>query len=240
MRTIVVIACLLTCINLYGQRTIIIGAMPFKTPFTTQGDKKGDFYGFEISMMNEICTRINAHCIYKPKNVQELLKSILNNDIDLAIGGLVITKTRKQNYIFSLPYLISSGGFLVKSNSKYTTIDDLRYKKVGIVKGSVYGNIVHQKLGPQVKIKTYLYIPDLLSGLLNDEVDAAIIDQETAQYWAAKEDNLVMLGPPMPTGSGYAIMANKSNEELIGRINRTILRMESDGTYLKLYREFFD
>lgn len=239
MNIIIAIACLAVSLNLNAQRTLTIGALPFNTPFTTQGDSEGHFYGFEISMMNEICRRINVQCTYHPKTFRELFKSVFNGDVDIGLGALIITKGRKKKFLFSLPYFLSSGRVIVVNNNKILTVNDLQNKTVGALKDSVYETLLQRKLSLNITVRTYPMIPDMLMGLMNGSVDAILIDEKPAEYWAAKGKNLKLIGQPIPTGSGYAIITNKSNKALIKEINRAIIEMEQDGTYLKLYNDFF-
>lgn len=239
MRTIILILGLVVSINLYAQKTYIIGALPFNAPLTTQGNAKGDFFGFEISMMNEICKRINAKCIYTPKTIRGLFKSVLDKNIDLALGGLTITKERQKKYLFSLPYMISSGNFIVIKN-RFNHLRALRQKTIGTMDGSIYTGLVPQHLGSQVKEQTYIYLPDLLSGLVKGEVDAALIEKQTAVYWTTQGKNISIIGSPIQTGSGFGIMTNQANQHLIQEINRAILSMEKDGTYEKIYQNYFE
>ena len=222
------------------QKTLIIGALPFNAPFSNQIDNRGHFVGFDIELMNHICERINARCLYKGASITQLFTSIKIRQMDLAIGGLIITKQRQESYLFSMPYLMSYGNFVVLNKSNIKSINDLYHKKIGVLKGSVYQRMVMQHFGSNVTIIPYPLMPDILSALVDKQVDAVLIDQAPAKYWTTKENNLKILGKPMHTGSGYAIMTNKKNTKLIREINSAILNMEQDGSYLKLYNEYFN
>ncbi|HAT9397002.1 TPA: transporter substrate-binding domain-containing protein, partial [Legionella pneumophila subsp. pneumophila] len=40
-------------------------------------------------------------------------------------------------------------------------------------------------------------------------------------------------------GSGYGIIALKNQSALIDKINHILLEMEKDGSYLRIYNEYF-
>lgn len=78
----------------------------------------------------------------------------------------------------------------------------------------------------------------MLQALNENKVDAVLLDSGIVQYWTANNSDLLRsVGDPM--GSGYGIMANKNNEALIETINKYLLELENDDTYLKLYRRYF-
>lgn len=79
-----------------------------------------------------------------------------------------------------------------------------------------------------------------MAGLTKGEVDVVMTDGQVADFWASNNGKLFkLLAQPIPLGSGYGIMALKSNQDLIHRINEAIAKMESDGTYLKIYLMYF-
>ncbi|HAU2068628.1 TPA: transporter substrate-binding domain-containing protein, partial [Legionella pneumophila] len=63
---------------------------------------------------------------------------------------------------------------------------------------------------------------------------------EAAKYWMASEPYAYkLIGKKISIGEGYSIMANPDQFVLIKKINKILLEMEADGTYLRLYSEYF-
>ncbi|RYW67113.1 ABC transporter substrate-binding protein, partial [Legionella pneumophila] len=52
-------------------------------------------------------------------------------------------------------------------------------------------------------------------------------------------DQLKLIGDKIPIGSGYGIIALKNQSALIDKINHILLEMEKDGSYLRIYNEYF-
>lgn len=48
-----------------------------------------------------------------------------------------------------------------------------------------------------------------------------------------------LVGKAIRSGDGYGIMANKNNADLITQINKALLQMENDGTYLRISNTYF-
>ena len=237
-----IIACLLFLIismQSYAQQQLVVGVLSFNAPFSTEANTKDMFYGFDISIIEEICKRLNATCQYERKTFTGLFTAISNNEIDMAIGSLLITPERQKNYLFSMPYLIGQGSFLVRDKT-ITQVSQLENKRVAALSGTLYVNLISKELGPDVQVMSYPIIPDLLSNLAIGEVDAILIDKLAAMYWAAKDDDLSVIGQPINTGTGYGIMTNPANGELIVQINKILMEMEEDGTYTEIYESYFN
>lgn len=50
---------------------------------------------------------------------------------------------------------------------------------------------------------------------------------------------LKFVGDKMAIGDGYGILASKNNAPLIMKINKALLQIEKDGTYLEIYNTYF-
>ncbi|HAT9096552.1 TPA: transporter substrate-binding domain-containing protein, partial [Legionella pneumophila subsp. pneumophila] len=130
--------------------------------------------------------------------------------------------------------------------SKISTFDDLHGKKIGVRKGTPYARqVLSENRNNQVIF--YELIQDMLLGLSNNQVDASLMDYEAAKYWMASEPyaykligkKYKLIGKKISIGEGYSIMANPDQFVLIKKINKILLEMEADGTYLRLYSEYF-
>ncbi|KTD22771.1 arginine 3rd transport system periplasmic binding protein [Legionella lansingensis] len=221
-------------------KSILIGTLPYAPPFAMAADSKEDFFGFDIELMNEICTRIKITCKFKPLKVPELFSELLEGKIDLAMAAISITESRQDDFLFSLPYLTSNAQFLTNSGSELNSIEDIRNKKVGIEKGTLFKMVVLEQFSNEAQIIEYPSIDEAFKGLTNNEVDILIMDAGAAKYWAATATpDFKLVGDKIPVGVGYGIMANKKSQALIDQINKALMDMEADGTYLKIYKRYF-
>ncbi|KGP62751.1 ABC transporter substrate-binding protein [Legionella norrlandica] len=218
---------------------LTIGTSKFNPPFEVWSGDKNSLYGFDITLMTEICRRLKAKCTFKAYIFDELFPALKGRKVDVVIASMIITDERRQNFIFSLPYLESNSQYITNFNSKINTLDDLYNKKIGVRKGTPYGKqVLSEKRNNNIII--YSLIQDMLDGLNANQVDASLMDYEAAKYWIASEPNgYKLIGDKIPIGDGYAIMANPDQTQLIEQINETLLEMESDGGYLTIYSEYF-
>ncbi|MCE3045502.1 transporter substrate-binding domain-containing protein [Legionella sp. 16cNR16C] len=219
--------------------TLTVGTLPYAPPFEMAADKSNHFFGFDIDIMEEVCRRIQADCQFIPMTFEQLMVKTYSGEINLSIAAITITDDRKESYLFSLPYLPSSGQLLTSTKSPINAFNDLAGKKVGSEKGTIFKEMLLEKFNSNIQIIEYSTQPEIFQALSNNEIDALILDEGSSKYWSANGD-FKLIGPEMKIGIGYGIMANKSEQALVDRINKALLSMENDGTYVKIYSQYFD
>jgi arginine transport system substrate-binding protein len=223
--------------------TLKIGILGNDPPFSMQVSKNNLFTGFEAQLMTEICKRIQAQCNYVPMTFADLFPQLNDHKIDLAIGQISITLDRAKSYLFSTPYMLTDGQFITQSNSSIKTIEGFKSKTVGVYKGSLYKDYLLQKFNNQITIAEYTDSADAFNALNNHDVDGLLLSGVAEKYWimnnSAGTTQFHTVGGAIPLGNGYGIMTNLQSGELIGKINRGLMDMESDGTYVKIYNLYF-
>lgn len=231
---------LLIAVSLTHALTIRIGTPPYSPPFVLAIDNDNHYAGFDIDIIEDICQRIHAQCLFIPVEFTDEFAALEKGSIDIAIGNITITKEREQKFLFSLPYLASYAQYLTKHQYHINSLKDILGKTIGLQQGSVFENLVLQEYGKKVKTKSYYLLTDMLIGLNNDDVDVVILDQATAETWLANSDgDYQLIGSPIPDGHGYGIMTTLFNTALIDQINKALLSMEGDGSYLRIYQTYF-
>ena len=215
----------------YIYATIKVGIPFYKPPFVLNQDE-----GFDIDIMHVICSRLQEQCHFHPMLFHTLYASLETGEIDLAIGGLTISEARKTQFLFSLPYMASNGRFLILKNSPIHSINDLNEKKIGIVRDSVYEDYLINKYGSKLKIIPFDGPLVMISDLTEGKIDAVFSED----FWSQQSNGLfIPFGKSAALGSGFSIMTLPQNTALIESINKILIQMENDGTYKKLYRNYF-
>ena len=222
-----------------GYPNLKIGTLIFNPPFILS---LGD--GFDMDLTRLLCKRMNEQCHFIPMTIQQLYNALHNGEIDMAIGGISISPANKADCIFSLPYMLSKGQFMVLSDGPYQSLNNLKDTTVGVVQddlnGGVFYNYLQTNYRGLFKIQQYENVQDLLSALNSKMISAAFLHRSAVNYWAQQEANdLKPLGPIVLLGDGIAFMALPKNKALIDRINVLLKQMEQDNTYLNLYNTYF-
>ncbi|MGQ3887628.1 transporter substrate-binding domain-containing protein [Legionella sp. CNM-1927-20] len=231
----IILSCLITVPSF---ATIRVGTLLFYPPFVLSPDS-----GFDIQLIKTICKNLKQDCSIIPMDYYRLFSALNAGNIDIAVGGITASKKLKETYLFSLPYMLSKGQFIVKKNS-YKSINDLKGKVVGILKtqekeGPYYDYLL-QNFPSLFTIQQFEDIEDVMNALNNNEIDAAFLNYMSAKYWVMTcGDQLQNLDAETPVGEGISIMSIPNNGNLISQINQQLLKMEKDGSYLKIYNTYF-
>ncbi len=219
--------------------TIQIGVRRYYPPFELLIAQK-EVSGFEVDLITEVCKRMRVTCSFKPLLLDELFKAVQAKKISLAIGAIVITEERQASFLFSLPYLASKGQFITQRSNNINSIPEICKKRIGVVEGSIYKVTAVRLCSGIPQIIGFPQALDAYKAMENGYIDALITDEKSARYWDVNNENLYKLvGSSIPEGMGYGIMANRDDTGLINNVNKALVSMENDGTYLKIYKLYF-
>lgn len=223
----------------YADANIKVGTVFFDPPFVMSINQ-----GFDIDLIRTIFQRMKMSYEIIPMDYNQLFTALNDGTIDIAIGGISIAPGREAIYIFSLPYMVSKGQFLILKNGAIKSVDDLQSGKVGVIRGEEQGGVFYNYLTTnymdQFQIMKFDDMEDIITALSNKSIAAAFLNQPTAAYWEQNGGGqFKALGQPAIIGSGYGIMALSANATLIGTINQQLQGMEKDSTYLNLYGTYF-
>ncbi|USQ13593.1 transporter substrate-binding domain-containing protein [Legionella lytica] len=239
MKLITFLVLLLGNIFAYGAQ-VEVGVIGFVPPFASEIGHTGQFYGFCIELMNEICKRTDNTCKYKATDVGKQLAALRAGQVDVAFLPAPVVLTPNEDYLYSLPYLPSQSQFMIlNTNTSIHSIDDLRGKKIGVVKSNNVRNTVLSKFTAPDHVIEYDGINGLVSGITSGQVDALLLNASVSKYIINNVQNLKVIGKPFDIGMGYGIVALKKNALLINKINAALLQMEADGTYETIYKKYF-
>ncbi|STY31668.1 arginine-binding periplasmic protein [Legionella wadsworthii] len=228
---------LITSNTLAFSDNIIVGVSNSAPPFSAV-DGSNHYFGFCVDLMNEICKRLNDTCEYKPITIQNQMDELNAGKLDVTFLPSPIPQNTSSDYAYSLPFMTSDGQFLTMSQ-KIKTLADLKDKKIGTVEASHLEDVLSLYTNKN-NIKTYPKISLIITALLNNDVDAIILNVNIFKYLTInKVINFQTVGKPIVLGNGYGIVALIKNAELINKINKVLLQIENDGTYESIYNKYF-
>ena len=224
----------------FSYSAIRIGTLFYDPPFIISPNE-----GFDIELSRLICKHLELKCeLIQMKGPQELYEALKNGDVDLAMSGITVSPARKKDYIFSLPYLLSKDQFLTLKNNHFNSIDDLEGTTIGVIHDELSGDALYSYLlkhyKNKFKINEYKTVEDMFAALSDKEISAAFLYRSDADFWNQNGNNLFKpLGATVILGEGIAIMATPEHAALIKRINKILVQIEGDQSYLSLYKTYF-
>ncbi|HAT8623631.1 TPA: transporter substrate-binding domain-containing protein, partial [Legionella pneumophila] len=214
---------------------IRVGHPFYKPPFVINANK-----GFDLALMKYICSQLKKKCDFYPMAFESLFLALDNGSIDIAIGGINITDWQAKHYLFSLPYKITKGQFLVLKGSGISHYKALDNKRVGTIRGSDFEEFLSTDHRKNWQIILLDEVTLLFNKLNQKGIDAVFLDAAVIDYWAHHHDAYLRVGNPIFLGDGFGVMTTPNNDVLIKQINAILLQMESDGTWEKLYNNYIN
>lgn len=221
-----------------AANSLVIGTISNAPPFEFLNGKN-NLTGFDIDLMNALCKRIKKECSYKTYDFHKLFSLLNTGQIDLAIAGIMITPAREKQFLFSMPYKLEAYQYLTLSSTPLTAISQLPGKTIGIYDSSPDKAVVAKQFKDNINIKLYKHVEQMVSALQEKQVDVIMLESHRAAYWFANASNLKSLGEPFQAGREYGIAARQGNLQLIQEINQALQQIENDGTYVKIYKQYF-
>lgn len=208
-------------------------------------DQNGNISGFDIDLAKEAGKRMGIEVNFKFIDWDKKENDLNSGNVDLIWNGLDITPERKENILYSKPYMDNRQILVVKRGNPpdIHSLSDLAGKVVATQAGSNSENYVNENEAFKksfADFKTYPKINDGFGGLSSGEFDVLIIDETAARYDMTKNPDLfeaveVTIGPVTELGIGF----RKGNTELRDKVQTVFDEMIADGTAKKISERWF-
>ena len=227
-----------------AKKKIVIGLDDHFAPMGFRDDKN-NLVGFDIDMAKEAGKRLNVDVEFKPIDWNSKEVELNSKRIDMIWNGLSVTEKRKENILFSKPYMAGQHVIVVLANSPIKSKADLAGKNVGTQEGSSTVDAILKE--PQIanSMKELKKYPDNVVTFIDlkaGRLDAIVIDEISARYYITKKsketDVYKILNDKFPS-SLMAVGLRKSDIELQGQLQKVLDDMKKDGTSAKISKEWF-
>ncbi|MFG6137187.1 transporter substrate-binding domain-containing protein [Halomonas sp. B23F22_10] len=216
---------------------------PFYSP-----DAEGNWSGWEIDFIHELCDRLDAECEVKPLAWEGIIPALNTGKIDMIIGSMSITPERAKQIAFSDKYYASSTGVLAyKSSDIQPTAEGLEGAYLGIQSGSLQEQYARKHFADTANLQIYQTVNEELQDLVAGRVDAVMADtlamqdfihsdtgQSCCEYRGAVEID------PAIMSEGIGVGLRQEDSELKERVNAAIAAMRADGTYEEISEPYFE
>ena len=223
---------------------IIIGIDEHYAPMGFRNEKN-ELVGFDIDLAKETAKRMGVEVEFKPIDWNKKEEELKVGNIDIIWNGLDITPERKENILYSKPYMDNRQILLVKRGNALGihAESDLAGKVVGTQAGSNSETYVNQNENLKngfAAFKTYDNYRNAFKDLDDGVVDVLICDEIAGRYEMSlvpqKFDPIeVTIGPATEIGIGF----RKDDTELRDKVQMAFDDMIKDGTTRKISEEWF-
>ncbi|WP_419174242.1 ABC transporter substrate-binding protein [Desulfosediminicola sp.] len=193
-------------------------------------DDQNHLTGFDVEIGNEIAKRIDVKGTPVSTAWDGIIAGLLANKYELICGSMAITEERLKSIDFSDPYYRSGAQLFVKKGSALTSVADLDGKKVGVTLGTTYEKWVRENI-PNVDIRTYKGVPDMILEVSTGRIDGFITDRIVGALAIKKNDMPIDLAGDLLYEEKMGIAMRKGNTDLKKAVDTALAAMKEDGSY---------
>lgn len=222
-------------------KVYVVGTDAAYAPFESQNEK-GEIVGMSMDIFNAIAAKAGIQIKFVNTPWEGIFNSLQQGDRDALISSITITDERKQTMDFSAPYFDAQQLIAVKDTSKVTKFDELKKLKVGVQTGTTGDEVVSKLLGKtNTAVKRFESTPLALKELESGGVDAVVADNGVVIHYVANNAGAKFktVADASFTPEQYGIAVKKGNAELLEKINKGLADIKADGTYDKIYAQYF-
>ena len=204
-------------------------------------DDSGEIVGYDIDLATEVCSRLGVTLKIQPINWDAKDVELNTGNIDCIWNGFTIKEDRKKTILFTEPYMDNQQVLVVKGDSPYNTIDDLKGKKVSLQAGSSAADALNSRADFKDTLKEVAELKDnslCLMDLETGATDAVVMDEIVARYYIQmKKDNYKVLDGL--TSEQYGIGFRINDVALMNKVQDTLKEMAKDGTIKTISEKWF-
>jgi len=229
---------LIFCSNLFAAELVVATDTNFP-PFEFK-DTTGKHTGFDVELWDALAKKIGAEYKLQPMDFNGIIPGLQTGQIDVGIAGMTIKPERAKVVDFSDPYYNAGLLLLVKSdNNSINDIKDLKGKVVSTKLGTTSADFAKAEAEAE-KVRLFPNNDAMFLELLSGGADAVIFDSPViAEFMRTAGKGQVKVVGPLYMGQSYGIAFPKGSE-LVPKVNAALKAMHDDGSYLTLYRKWFN
>lgn len=218
--------------QIFADGLIKVGMSPGFAPFGYIKD--GKIVGFDIDLVDEIAKVLNVNVEFIPMDFDALMGALKLKKIDVIASGLSNTPERAKNVEFSNIYYQGSNCFLRKKTRK--DISGLEGLSVGVQLGSIQANMLKNIANTKPFLNSE--ISNLILALVDDKIDAVIVDKLVARGYLNTYNELEIFKELKEENNGVSFAFAKGNTKLRDDFNKALEIIKSQGIYEKLLEKY--
>ncbi len=188
----------------------------------------GEIVGIDVEVAEAIAAKLGMTLEIEDIAFDSIILELQSGKADFGAAGMTVREDRLANVDFSDTYTTASQVIIVKEDSDITGPDDLAGKFIGVQLGTT-GDIYASDYEEQGStIERYNKGFEAVQAMIQDKIDAVVIDVEPAKVFVSQNEGIKILDEPL-TVEEYAIAVKKGNTELLEKINTALGELKESG-----------
>ena len=232
-----------------AQDTIRFGVAAEPYPPFTSKDASGKWVGFEVDLMDAVCTAMKAKCEIVEVAWDGIIPALQAKKFDVIWSSMSITDKRKEvidftdRYYKTPPVIIGPKADAV--NIDYKNPDSVKGKIIGVQTSTIHALFAQKYFGSTATVKVYDTQDNVNADLAAGRIDLDMADSTTLYAFLktdqGKDFEVKWTVPADPIfGVGVGGGLRKDDTALKERLNKAIAAIRANGTYDKIAKNYFD
>jgi cystine transport system substrate-binding protein len=219
---------LLDTVKAHG--TLCIGLEGTYPPFNFKDQKTGELAGYDVDVARLVAARLGLKPVFVTTEWSAILAGLGAGKYDVIVSQVGITAKRQQAFDFSAPYTYSMPQLIVRKNepANYTSLNDLKGKKLGAGQGSVFEQ--QARAAPGIEVKSYPAAPENLQDLAFGRIDAALNDSLMVAYLLKNSQLPIRAGARVGELARMGIAFRKGNPKFAAAVDKALADARADGS----------
>ena len=207
-------------------------------------DEKNEIVGFDVALAKEAAKRLGREVEFKAIDWSSKEAELKSGRVQILWNGLDITEKRKENMLFSKPYMDNRQIIFVKKGTTAITDEkSLAGKIIGTQSAGTAEEYLDATDFYKKEVKEVKKYPDYVAAFMdleNGRLDAVIGDEIVGRYYMSKHpEELAALDVVVGPTSEFGIAFAKDNTALRDDVQKVLDEMKADGTTAKISTEWF-
>jgi len=223
------------------KKKIIVGLDDNFPPMGFRDDKN-NIVGFDVDMAKEASKRMGVAVEFKPIDWNSKEAELAGKRVDVLWNGLTITEKRKENILFSKPYMENRQIIVVAANSSVKGKADLAGKVVGAQDGSSSIEAIEKDAATLKSFKELKKYADNVAALMDlkaGRLEAVVVDEIVGRYYIAKKPGEYTILADNFGSEEYGVGLRKDDKDLQSKLQKALDEMKKDGTSAKISKQWF-
>ncbi len=205
---------------------------PYELVSDGEGFNGTGFEGIDVEIASAIADKLGLELQIDDMDFDSALVAVQNDAADVVLAGLSYSEERDEVLDFTDSYATGVQVVIVKDGSD-VTMDNLGEKMIGTQRGTtgyIYASDTPENGGyGEDHVLAYDNGATAVQALMNDQIDAVIIDEAPAKEFVAANEGLTIL-PGNWVEEQYCAAVDEGNTALQNAINTALNELMDDGT----------
>ena len=229
--------------EIWERNVLKVGTTGDYMPMSYLNPETGDYVGFDTELAKDLADELGVTIEYVKTSWPSLMEDMLAGKFDLAICGVTINDTRKEQALMSDGYLENGKTILCRAEDAYTftSLEAINRPEVRVMvnPGGLNEQFARKNL-PDVTLMIHDANQEIPGLVASGEADIMITEIVEAGYYVGQDDRLAapLIYEPFTDGE-IGILMPKGSEDLLNYANEFLQKEKISGRIDELAEEYF-